>query len=40
MIVTLDVILNEHSLGNKAAALHGVLLFKLKERLGGHVIHG
>ena len=39
MLAVLHAVLNNHLLGNKAAALHGVPLSTLKDRLSGYVIH-
>ena len=35
-LAALDVVLNKHLPGNKAAAIHGVPLLTLKDRLSGH----
>ena len=40
MLATLHAVLNNHLLGNKAAALHGVPLSTLKDRFSGCVICG
>ena len=40
MLAALHAVLNNHLLGNKVAALHGVPLSTLKDKLSGCMIHG